>query len=411
MMETNTILLLIALIVFIGYLAEWGFRKVNIPDTLLLLLVGFILGPNVTNIVKPESLNGIAPIFTTITLLFLMFDGSLSIDLKSFTEGIGAGITIGVTNFIISSIIIAGIMHIIVPDFMTALMLGFALGGVSSAFIIPILKQVQVSKKIYSILTLESALTDVLAIVFSITVIELKVINVLDLKNVLSHIASLFFVAGMIGIIAGFLWIYLELSLGLGDQNYLMTIAYVILIFFISEYLGGNGAIAAMAFGIIIANSKVLYELKNKIKPDKVSKSDGDTKIKTNVVSHREKKFYKEISFFLKTFFFVYIGLLLNLRNLEAVTIGAVISIAILLLRNISFIFTGAYKSSERVLVNSLFARGIAPAAIALVAIERGIITDNTVIDVIYFVITATVILSSIRIIFYKIRLKNEKTD
>lgn len=402
-MDTNTILLLIALIVFIGYLAEWGFRKVNIPDTLLLLTVGFILGPNITGIVSPDSLNGIAPIFTTITLLFLMFDGSLSINLKSLAAGFGAGITIGFTNFILSSVIIAGIMYILVSDIMLSLMLGFALGGVSSAFIIPVLNQIDVGKKIYSVLTLESALTDVLAIVFAITVIELKLMNVLDLKNIMSQIASLFFVAGVIGVIAGALWIYIEVHLTLGDQNYMMTIAYVILIFFISEYLGGNGAIAAMAFGIVIANSKILSELKNRA----ISAKPDDKNIKT-IVSHREKAFYKEISFFLKTFFFVYIGLLLNLRNLNAVMIGSIISVAIMLLRNISYIFTKSYKDCERTLVNSLFARGIAPAAIVLVAIERGVIADKTVIDTVYFVITATVILSSIKVFFYKRHQKNE---
>jgi len=400
-MDTNTILLLIALIVFIGYVAEWGFRRVNIPDTLLLLIVGFILGPNITGIVNPDSLNDIAPIFTTITLLFLMFNGSLSINLKSLAEGFGAGITIGFTNFILSTTVIAGIMYILVSDIMVSMMLGFALGGVSSAFIIPVLNQIDVGKKIYSVLTLESALTDVLSIVFAITVIELKIMNVIDLKNILSQIASLFFVAGVIGVIAGAIWIYIEVHLAIGDQNYMMTIAYLILIFFISEYLGGNGAIAAMAFGIVIANSKKLSELKNRA----ISVKSEDKNIKT-VVSHREKAFYKEISFFLKTFFFVYIGLLLNVRNLNSVMIGSIISIAVMVLRNISYIFTKKYKDCERTLVNALFARGIAPAAIVIVAIERGVIKDATVIDTVYFVITATVILSSIRVLFYKNQVK-----
>ena len=71
--------------------------------------------------------------------------------------------------------------------------------------------------------------------------------------------------------------------------------------------------------------------------------------------------FYQEISFFLKTFFFVYIGLLLNIENLKAVLIGSVIAVSILLLRSLSLLITHNYKPFDRMLINSLFARGIAP--------------------------------------------------
>ena len=89
-------------------------------------------------------------------------------------------------------------------------MLGFALGGISSAFIIPMLKQITVNKKTYSVLTLESALTDVLSIVFALTMMELKILKVFEINAVLSQIAALFFVAGFLGILAGFLWIFIE---------------------------------------------------------------------------------------------------------------------------------------------------------------------------------------------------------
>ena len=67
-MEVNYILFLVSLIVFLGYLAEWVFKKINVPDTLLLISVGFIIGPNVLNYIDPKALGAIAPLFTTFTL-------------------------------------------------------------------------------------------------------------------------------------------------------------------------------------------------------------------------------------------------------------------------------------------------------------------------------------------------------
>ncbi|MCP4217473.1 MAG: hypothetical protein GY765_22725, partial [bacterium] len=383
-MQINFILFLISLIVFLGYLAEWVFKKSNVPDTLLLIVVGFVIGPSCLGYIDPAALGTIAPLFTTFTLLFLMFDGALYIELRALAAGIGPGISLGFVNFIVSSLAIAGVFYFLLSDLIIALMLGFSLGGVSSAFIIPMLKQITVDKKTYSILTLESALTDVLAIVFAITMIELKVLKVFELKSVLSQIASLFFVAGVIGVMAGFLWISIEARMIEKDRNYMMTIAYVVLIYFVCEYLGGNGAIGSMSFGIVIANSKLLMDLSKKLTQKRKTKKETeaiDAEKPRQVVSRRERMFYQEISFFLKTFFFVYIGLLLNVTNLKAVGIGSAVAVAVMLLRTISSLLTKKFKQSDRVLVNALFARGIAPAAIILIALQKNLITDQTVVD------------------------------
>jgi NhaP-type Na+/H+ or K+/H+ antiporter len=343
-----------------------------------------------------------------------MFDGALSIDLRSLAEGIGPGITIGCFNFFLSSAAIATIFYVFIGSgIVLSLMLGFALGGVSSAFIIPMLKQIKPDKKLYSILTLESALTDVLAIVFAITMIELKSSSALDLKSVFSQLASLFFVAGVLGIIGGFLWIVWESRQMEKDKDYMMTIASVVLLYFITEYLGGNGAIAAMSFGIVIANAGLLMELVARIKGRRKTAAtdesgengkEGAKKSakRLTIVSRRERMFYQEISFFVKTFFFVYIGILLNVKNLKAVALGSGIAIVIMLLRSLTRLLTKSFKPLDRLLIDSLFARGIAPAAIILMATSKNLISDATMVDTVYFVITATIVLSSVRVIIYK---------
>lgn len=83
-MDVSFILLLFSLIIILGYIAELIFERFNISDTLLLIILGFLIGPNVLDYIRSESLGMLAPFFTTFTLLFLMFEGSLKLDLKSF---------------------------------------------------------------------------------------------------------------------------------------------------------------------------------------------------------------------------------------------------------------------------------------------------------------------------------------
>ncbi len=405
-MDIKATLLLISLIVLFGYFAEWIFEKYSIPDTLSLLLIGFLIGPSVLNLLSIQSLSKIAPLFTTFTLLFLMFDGGLDIDLKSFADGLGAGLIIGLWNFFLSSILITGIMYYIDRDLISALLLGFTLGGITSAYVIPILKQLDVNKKVFTVLTIESSVTDVLSIVFAITIMQIKIAHQFKAGMIFSNIASLFAIAGFTGIIFGILWFYIEGTIVKEDENYIMMIAYVVIVYIITEYLGGNGAISSLFLGLVLANSRPIKSF-GKIIKGKRKKVDKKQK---PIVSKREKLFYKEISFFLKTFFFVYIGLLLNLKNTEAVVIGLTISISLMLIRPISSLFTKKFEYFDRKLINSLFARGIAPAVIILIAKENGAIKDQLSIDVVYFVITASIILSSFKVFLYKLKRKEKQT-
>ena len=177
MVEVLTTLLIASAIIFFGFFAEFLFSKLKIPDILLLVLFGIVLGPYGLKYVMPASLTAIAPIFTTFALLFLLFDGAFNIDIVSFAKGLGKGMVITIYNFFIASIVVAAISSFFGFDLLHSLLLGFILGGISSAFVIPVIQNLKIKKETYSILTLESAVTDVLCIVFALTTIEIIKLN------------------------------------------------------------------------------------------------------------------------------------------------------------------------------------------------------------------------------------------
>ena len=61
------------LVILFGYLAEFLFKKFFIPDVLFLIIIGYILGPDISGLIDPSGLGLSASIFTTFTLLFLLF--------------------------------------------------------------------------------------------------------------------------------------------------------------------------------------------------------------------------------------------------------------------------------------------------------------------------------------------------
>jgi len=407
-MEVVTIVLLtISLILFFGFFAEFIFRKFDIPDILFLIALGFAIGPHGFKFVAPENFEGFAPIFTTFALLFLLFDGAFNINLKSLIKEFSNSFMLTLYNFAISSVIIAAIMLLFKFSFTVSLLTGFALGGVSSAFVIPVLKGMGIKSKIYSLLTLESALTDVFCIVFSLTVLEVYKLGSFGLQKTFAEISALFAVAAMIGVIGGIIWILLVTRV-FKEHNYMIAIAYLLLIYVVAEFLNGEGAIAALFFGLILNNSKQLSSIvigitsKNKIKNKKKNANIIKGDLGTSITTASEEFFYHQISFFLKTFFFVYIGILIDLTNIKALIIGIIISFVLMGSRFASLLLTGHYKDEDRKLVNIIFARGLAAAAIAQIAIQQGFPNADIIGKIIYVVITGTIILSSASVFMFK---------
>ncbi|PIZ51564.1 hypothetical protein COY27_03250 [Candidatus Woesearchaeota archaeon CG_4_10_14_0_2_um_filter_33_13] len=411
-MEGVTLTLLaVSLILFFGFFAGWVFKRFNVPDILFLIILGFVIGPFVLNYVSPEELIKIAPVFTTFTLIFLLFDGAFNISLSSLIREFSHSFILTIFNFIISSIVVAIVMLFLGIwiggfNFTLALLMGFILGGVSSAFAIPILQQVKIGDKVYSLLMLESALTDVFCIVFSLTVMEIINLGGFGFKVTLVQLASLFAVAGLVGLLGGVIWIVLILKV-FKEHNYMIAIAYLILIYVVAEFLGGNGAIAALFFGIMLKNSRQLTSIIKGILTTKAKEKKKAFKgeLGVSVTTPSEQFFYHQISFFLKTFFFVYIGILIDISDWRALVIGIVLSFILMVSRMASLSLTKKMAPDNRSLVNSIFARGLAAAAIAQLAITAGIPNADFIGKIVYVTITGTIILSSIRVYLVKRRL------
>ena len=406
------ILLAISLVLFFGFFASFVFRKFNVPDILFLIILGFVIGPYCLKYVSSESVSVVAPVLTIFTLFFLLFDGGFNINLSSLIKEFFHSFVLTLFNFIISTIIVAGVMYYSGFSILISLLTGFLLGGVSSSFAIPILQQLKISKKVYSLLSLESALTDIFCIVFSLSVIEIINLGSFGVRSMITQLISLFAVAALVGLIGGILWIILILRV-FKEHNYMMVLAVLILIYVTAEFLHGNGAIAALFFGIILNNSKQLSSIIKGILSSKAKEKKkalkGDLGI--SVTTPSEEYFYHQVTFLLKAFFFVYVGLLIDLSDWRALAIGGILSILLMISRMASLLLTRKRMDPlNRSLVDSIFARGLAAAVIAQLAVQMAVPYADFIAKVAYVVITGTIVLSSARVFWVKRKIPNKGT-
>tara|TARA_Y100000590_G_scaffold104779_1_gene119204 strand:- start:44 stop:1282 length:1239 start_codon:yes stop_codon:yes gene_type:complete len=402
-MGSNIALLAISLIAIFGFISESLFRRTNIPDVIFLIVFGFLLGPNGFGFISPKDLADIAPVCTTFTLLILIFDGAFNINLASLIREFSSSLLLTIYNFVISTVVVGGVFyyihhfHLDGTSLIASMLIGFSLAGVSSSFVIPILSQIKVGGKLFSRLALESALTDVFCIVATLSVIEVYTTGIFGVQKTLTYLIELFAIAGFIGVLGGIIWIVIKVF---EEQNYIITIAYLILVYLAAEYFGGNGPIAALFLGLILNNSKQLSSIKEGILSRSVSEKQkaiqGDLGVQ--VTSPNEKRYYNLTSFFLKSMFFIYIGILFEISDTTALIVGIIISVLIMVTRMGSFILTKGMVKSERKLVNAVFARGLAAAVLIQAVVQANIPGADYLSRVVYVVIIGTIILSSIKV-------------
>ena len=158
-------------------------------------------------------------------------------------------------------------------------------------------------------------------------------------------------------------------------------------------------------------NSKQLSSIKEGILSrsvvEKQKAIQGDLGVE--VTSANEKRYYNLTSFFLKSLFFIYVGILLDITDQRALIIGGILSVLIMVTRLGSMPLTKGMTKAQRELVNAVFARGLAAAVLIQAVIQAGIPNAEYMARVVYVVIIGTIILSSLRVYILRMNLSKTK--
>ncbi len=371
----------LGLIILAGFLGEFVFSKTRIPDVLWLILLGILIGP-ILGLISPSSIQDAASIFTTFALLFILFEGGLHIRIKDLMKSMYGATVLTISNFLLTVFVVVFIAKLFGFGWLDSALLGTILGGTSSAVVVPLVKRLNMGKENSLVLILESAFSDVLVIVASLTVIQLLKINTVDFGVVLQSLFGSFAIAILIGGVAGLGWILLLERFEALSKSYMSTIGLLLIIFGITEFAKSSGALAGLAFGIVLGNSRKILSL--------TEGEDVDT------LSSSARVFFSQISFFVKTFFFVYIGILVSLTDLKLIALGLVLAAAAFLIRPIPVKL--AYKDggaeNDKPIMESMVPKGLAAAVLAQIAVGEGLpnaeMLQTPVFSAIFFTIALT---------------------
>ncbi|MCU0677613.1 MAG: cation:proton antiporter [Myxococcota bacterium] len=307
MSDVSVFLLCVSAIFLIGIVGELVFAKTGVPDVIWLIVVGIVLGP-ISGLVPRPMLEGIAPYFGALTLVIVLFNGGSSLQLRELSAAAGRGSSLAVLSFLlavacIAPITMAGKWIGVLPaewTWLHGVMAGTILGGSSSVVIMPALAKAGLSARISNIVNLESALTDVLCVVGTGALISILAPEGTGEATAGSAGMSLLKSFGIgvgVGLVAGLVAVLLLRPLHGSSYAYPLMLGALLVLYVIVDELGGSAALAILTAAVMMGNAPTL------------SKSIGLAKVA--VLDTNVKGTHGELTFIIKSLFFVFIGAML----------------------------------------------------------------------------------------------------
>lgn len=394
MLDIASLAALAGVLIFAAHFFAWLFSFTRIPDALLLVGVGLLLGP-FTGVLGPAFFGQAGAFAVIIVLVIILFEGGTQLRFSLLRESLGTAVVVTVTSFFATVLVVGLVMWLLLGlDVRLAFLVGSIVGGLSSAVVIPLLRQLQIGDQARSMLVLESALTDVLTIVVSIGFLDAYQLGSVPVVSMVVSVLFSFLAAAFVGVVAAFLWSGLLSAVRQVQNSIFLTPALVFILYGVTEALGWSGPIAALAFGIVMGNISLLQNYLHE------RHQFLHYLFSLSSLSKRERLFFAEVAFILQTFFFVFVGLSISFTDVWRIFLGVWLVLLLLVIRFlvVRFLATSRFSTFDALVVSSMIPRGLAAAALASLPLQRGVMGGALVRDIAYMVVLFSIVLTSILI-------------
>ena len=376
------VLLAAGVTIFLGVAGEAFFKRTGIPDVAFLMILGVIIGP-VLGIIQPEVVVQVVPYFAAIALIIIMFDGGLNIDIRHIARTAHFSLLLALLSFVVSVIIVMLIMHYGLGwEWLDSILLGSIVGGSSSVIVFGLVRNIRVSEETRTVLSFESAITDVLATIIAFILFEAILTAQFDMELLGQTIGRAVAVGLILGLGVGIPWMYVSSKLANAQHSYMLTLGILFVLFFMANEFGESGALTALVFGLMLGNKGRLSRIL-KFKLPKIEAEDS---------------MHSQLTFLVRAFFFVFVGLLASFGQIEYIVFGVIAAVAIYVGRVIvaKVSLTNRFSRLDKKVTEVMIPRGLAAAVLATFPLSYGLPNAEAYPQIVFFIIMTSVIITTI---------------
>ena len=376
------LLLAASVVIILGVLGEAFFKKTGIPDIAFLMVLGIIIGP-ILGIVQPAAVVEIVPYFAALALIIIMFDGGYNLHIGNVLKTAHFAVVLVILGFAVSVGIVTGMAHYGLGwEWLDSILLGTIVGGSSSIIVFGLVRKLRISDEAKSMLSFESALTDILSTIVAFVLFEAVLSGNFSIDLLGETIGRAVLVGLILGFGVGIPWMFIVSKLSNAQHNYMLTLGVLFLLFFLANSFGESGALTALVFGLMLGNKKYLLK-----------------KLRIKLPEHTiDNSLHSQVTFIVRAFFFVFVGLLASFGQFEYVIFGIIAAVAIYVGRIIitkTALVRGFSKLDKKV-TSVMIPRGLAAAVLATIPLTMGLQNGEAYPQIVFFILLTSVIITTI---------------
>jgi Kef-type K+ transport system membrane component KefB len=324
---TNYIILILCVVILLAYIFDISSRFSKIPGVILMIALGMVIQiiSNAAGFIIP-NIKPLLPVMGTLGLIMIVMEASLDIELKKDKKSL-------ILKSVSSAFILLGVF-VLIFSFILIRFMGFSwkesllntipLGIISSSIAIPSAHLLKPAEKEFVVY--ESSFSDIFGIMifdfilFSQDSIATGIFR-FSLDIVFTLIIALISTAGL-----GYL-----LHKTSYHVNYVIILTSLILIYSLAKLIHLPALLLVLIFGLVLSNNKFL-------EVDFIKRFIDFTKFRNDISSF--KKILGELTFLVRSFFFIMFGYYVQINNLfntGNILIAIIICIGIFFLRWVFF--------------------------------------------------------------------------
>lgn len=312
-------LLMFGIILAVGTFSGLTARLLRVPDVVVFLLVGMLVGPSVLGLVDIKADSAVNQLILIFGSSYILFDGGATIRLKVLKEVWITIVAISTIGLLITAVItgVAAYYFLGIP-FIVALLLGTVIASTDPATLVPVFKQIKIKERVAQTVMSESAFNDAMGAILTFTVLGVAMgagefsagDAFIDLfKESLLGIL----IGGILGYMAAFLIAHEKFGF-LAEYAPVVTLMAVIGAYMGADGMHASGFMAVFVFGIMLGNQESLGF--DRLKHDEVILED----------------FIMTTSLIMRMFIFILLGAQVDFGLMNQYLIGGAAVVAVFML-------------------------------------------------------------------------------
>lgn len=337
----------LGILIFAGIVGRIFLRKTGIPDVFLLLIAGACAGAMLPAAIMGQSKELLLPL-GSVALLMIMLEEGLSLKVSELFSGAHKALFIGSLSFALCLLCAFSIGYFILGlSAMQSLLLGTIFASVAPELLSGFLSTAGASAAQGNIGRVEAVFTESLSVMLTLLILSGEGSGALSSPSeAVYSLAAIALYSLALGGAFAFFW-KVGISKLEHENEHIAVIGLAALLYALCSRLGGNGVISVFAFGFLIGNSP-------------------------GVNTEEVRRFQSEMSFFMRTFFFVYLGALLfhSPKQFEIALVALALSLSFAACRLAAgkalSVFERSLRTDRALFVVS--SRGLTAAVLSVVA-------------------------------------------